>query len=86
MSQVVRRIIKSPKLPPALGPYSQAVQVGQTVYLSGKIFFLNLIKSIKSSKHRHHKLFKRIQKMKAKTKYFKNTDSVSWPFIFFSLI
>jgi enamine deaminase RidA (YjgF/YER057c/UK114 family) len=43
MSQIVRKIIKSPKLPPALGPYSSAVQVGQTVYLSGSFDKLRII-------------------------------------------
>lgn len=37
MSQVVRKIIKSGKLPPALGPYSQAVMVNNTMYLSGAL-------------------------------------------------
>lgn len=35
MSHVVRTIIKSAKAPAAIGPYSQAVQVGNTLYLSG---------------------------------------------------
>jgi 2-iminobutanoate/2-iminopropanoate deaminase len=35
MSHIVRTIIKTPKAPSAIGPYSQAVQVGQTLYLSG---------------------------------------------------
>ncbi len=44
MSQVVRKIFKSSKLPPALGPYSPAVQVGDTLYLSGReaFFFGNM--------------------------------------------
>lgn len=37
MSQIVRRIISTPKAPAAIGPYSQAVQVGQTLYLSGSL-------------------------------------------------
>jgi reactive intermediate/imine deaminase len=32
-----RRIINSTAAPAAIGPYSQAVQVGSTVYLSGQI-------------------------------------------------
>jgi reactive intermediate/imine deaminase len=32
-----RRIISTTAAPAAIGPYSQAVQVGQTVYLSGQI-------------------------------------------------
>ena len=32
-----RRIIHSSLAPKAIGPYSQAVQVGDTVYLSGQI-------------------------------------------------
>jgi 2-iminobutanoate/2-iminopropanoate deaminase len=37
MSHVVRTIIKTAKAPAAIGPYSQAVQVGQTLYLSGSL-------------------------------------------------
>jgi len=32
-----KRIIQTPDAPAAIGTYSQAVQVGQTVYLSGQI-------------------------------------------------
>ena len=32
-----REIISSPAAPQAIGPYSQAVKVGDTVYLSGQI-------------------------------------------------
>lgn len=32
-----RKIISTDKAPTAIGPYSQAVQVGDTVYLSGQI-------------------------------------------------
>jgi reactive intermediate/imine deaminase len=32
-----REIISSPDAPRAIGPYSQAVKVGETVYLSGQI-------------------------------------------------
>lgn len=32
-----RQIIESPNAPKAIGPYSQAVRVGKTVYLSGQI-------------------------------------------------
>lgn len=32
-----RRIIATPDAPAAIGPYSQAVQAGSTVYLSGQI-------------------------------------------------
>src|SRR5690606_41338159 len=32
-----RAIISTPKAPTAIGPYSQAVRAGQTVYLSGQI-------------------------------------------------
>src|SRR5690606_34062591 len=32
-----RTIITPPKAPAAIGPYSQAVRAGQTVYLSGQI-------------------------------------------------
>ena len=37
MSEIVRKIVKSSKLPPALGPYSQAVIVDKTMYLSGSL-------------------------------------------------
>jgi 2-iminobutanoate/2-iminopropanoate deaminase len=37
MSQIVRTIIKSPNAPAPIGPYNQAVQVGNTIYLSGSI-------------------------------------------------
>lgn len=37
MSKIVRKIINSTALPPALGPYSQAVMVDNTVYLSGNL-------------------------------------------------
>jgi 2-iminobutanoate/2-iminopropanoate deaminase len=37
MSQIVRRIIKSSNAPAPIGPYNQAVQVGNTIYLSGSI-------------------------------------------------
>jgi len=32
-----RRIISTPDAPAAIGPYSQAIQVGQTLYLAGQI-------------------------------------------------
>lgn len=32
-----RKIIHTPSAPEAIGPYSQAVQIGNTVYLSGQI-------------------------------------------------
>ena len=32
-----KQIIQTPKAPAAIGPYSQAVKVGGTVYLSGQI-------------------------------------------------
>lgn len=34
-----KEIIKSPNAPEAIGPYSQAVQVGNTLYCSGQIAF-----------------------------------------------
>jgi reactive intermediate/imine deaminase len=34
---VNRKIISTPAAPAAIGPYSQAVQAGNTVYLSGQI-------------------------------------------------
>ncbi len=33
----MRKIIATPKAPAAIGPYSQAVQAGNTVYTSGQI-------------------------------------------------
>jgi len=33
----MRQIISTPNAPAAIGPYSQAVQVGDTIYLSGQI-------------------------------------------------
>ena len=35
--QVAKEIIKSPNAPKAIGPYSQAVKVGNTLYCSGQI-------------------------------------------------
>jgi 2-iminobutanoate/2-iminopropanoate deaminase len=32
-----RKVISSPKAPPSVGPYSQGVQIGQFLYLSGQI-------------------------------------------------
>jgi 2-iminobutanoate/2-iminopropanoate deaminase len=32
-----RRVISTPDAPAAIGPYSQAIQVGQTLYLAGQI-------------------------------------------------
>jgi reactive intermediate/imine deaminase len=34
---MARQIIETPNAPKAIGPYSQAVRVGKTVYLSGQI-------------------------------------------------
>ena len=33
----MKRIIKSPNAPAAVGPYSQAVEVGNTLYVSGQL-------------------------------------------------
>lgn len=33
----MKRIINSPKAPKAVGPYSQAVEVGNTLYISGQL-------------------------------------------------
>jgi 2-iminobutanoate/2-iminopropanoate deaminase len=35
--QVTKEIIKSPDAPAAIGPYSQAIKVGNTLYCSGQI-------------------------------------------------
>lgn len=37
MSKVIRAIINTASAPKAIGPYSQAVAVGNTVYLSGQV-------------------------------------------------
>ncbi|XP_022102630.1 2-iminobutanoate/2-iminopropanoate deaminase-like [Acanthaster planci] len=37
MAGLVRRIINTPKAPKAIGPYNQAIAVGNTLYLSGQI-------------------------------------------------
>uniref|UniRef100_A0A915D3R9 2-iminobutanoate/2-iminopropanoate deaminase n=1 Tax=Ditylenchus dipsaci TaxID=166011 RepID=A0A915D3R9_9BILA len=37
MSSITRTIINTPKAPAALGPYNQAVKVGNTVYVSGSL-------------------------------------------------
>ncbi|XP_062933525.1 2-iminobutanoate/2-iminopropanoate deaminase [Cynocephalus volans] len=37
MSSLVRRVISTAKAPGAIGPYSQAVLVGRTVYISGQL-------------------------------------------------
>lgn len=36
----MKRIINTPKAPAALGPYSQAVEVNETLYISGQIPFV----------------------------------------------
>jgi len=38
-SKVIRKIISTNKAPGAVGPYSQAVQVNETLYISGQIGF-----------------------------------------------
>jgi len=39
-SKVIRKIISTNKAPGAVGPYSQAVQVNETLYISGQIGFV----------------------------------------------
>ncbi|KAK0068681.1 ribonuclease UK114 [Biomphalaria pfeifferi] len=39
-SRIIRKIISTPKAPKAVGPYSQAVQVDNTLYVSGQIGFI----------------------------------------------
>ena len=34
---MAKRIINTPKAPAALGPYSQAIEVNGTLYISGQI-------------------------------------------------
>jgi len=36
-NSVKKEVIKSPKAPAAIGPYSQAIKVGNTLYCSGQI-------------------------------------------------
>ncbi|XP_039258140.2 rutC family protein HP_0944-like isoform X1 [Styela clava] len=36
-SKLIRQVIKSSKVPSPIGPYSQAVKVGPTLYVSGNI-------------------------------------------------
>lgn len=36
----MKKIINTPKAPAALGPYSQAIQAGNTIYVSGQIPFV----------------------------------------------
>ena len=40
MSKIIKTVVKSAKAPAALGPYSQAIRVGNTVYLSGSLGLL----------------------------------------------
>ncbi|XP_064624238.1 2-iminobutanoate/2-iminopropanoate deaminase-like [Lineus longissimus] len=37
MAGIIRRVIASAKAPAAIGPYSQAVQVNETLYISGQL-------------------------------------------------
>ena len=37
LSPVVRRVIDTKNAPAAIGPYNQAIQVGDTLYVSGNI-------------------------------------------------
>jgi len=39
-SKIIRKIISTSKAPAAVGPYSQAVQVNETLYVSGQIGFI----------------------------------------------
>lgn len=36
-SKIVRKVISTPKAPAAIGAYSQAVQAGNTLYISGQL-------------------------------------------------
>ncbi|KAG7170291.1 2-iminobutanoate/2-iminopropanoate deaminase-like [Homarus americanus] len=36
-SKILRKVISTPKAPAAIGPYSQAVQAGNTLYVSGQL-------------------------------------------------
>lgn len=35
----MKKVLSTPKAPAAIGPYSQAIQVGNTIYVSGQIPF-----------------------------------------------
>ncbi|EDL08846.1 heat-responsive protein 12, partial [Mus musculus] len=37
MSSIIRKVISTTKAPAAIGPYSQAVQVDRTIYISGQV-------------------------------------------------
>ncbi|MGH8670845.1 MAG: RidA family protein [Burkholderiales bacterium] len=53
---MTRKSIQTPQAPQAIGTYSQAVQAGQTVYLSGQIGLapdtLQLVEGIENQVHR----------------------------------
>ncbi|XP_071542675.1 2-iminobutanoate/2-iminopropanoate deaminase [Panulirus ornatus] len=36
-SKIIRKVVSTPKAPAAIGPYSQAVQAGSTLYISGQL-------------------------------------------------
>jgi len=36
-AKIIRKVIASPKAPAAIGPYSQAIQAGNTLYISGQL-------------------------------------------------
>ncbi|MFH4980279.1 hypothetical protein AB6A40_006988 [Gnathostoma spinigerum] len=40
MASLAKKIISTPNAPAAIGPYSQAVQVGNTLYISGQLGLL----------------------------------------------
>ncbi|XP_066940636.1 2-iminobutanoate/2-iminopropanoate deaminase [Macrobrachium rosenbergii] len=38
-SKIIRKVIQTSKAPAAIGPYSQAIQAGNTLYVSGQLGF-----------------------------------------------
>jgi len=58
----MKEIIATPKAPQAIGPYSQAVKVGNTVYLSGQIALIPETMELKEGEisERIHQVFKNL--------------------------
>jgi reactive intermediate/imine deaminase len=58
----MRDIISTPNAPQAIGPYSQAIRVGNTVYLSGQIALIPETMELKEGdiSERIHQVFKNL--------------------------
>lgn len=58
----MKEIIATPHAPQAIGPYSQAVKVGNTVYLSGQIALIPETMALKEGdiSERIHQVFKNL--------------------------